>query len=484
MPSILFVTSEAVPFVKTGGLADVSGSLPPALKGAGADVRLLLPAYRSVLEHAGSPERVAELTLPGVTGPAGILATELPGSGVPVWLLDCPELYDRPGGPYGDETGADWPDNALRFATLARAAVALSDGLVADWRPQLVHCHDWQSGLVPVLLADLPARPATVFTIHNLAYRGLFSRLDFDRLGLPESLWSMEGLEFYGDFSFLKGGLLASDWITTVSPTYAREILTPEFGWGLEGVLGKRMENLLGILNGIDTGVWDPATDPLIAENYGAGRLGGKRVNKHALQQRYGLPAEAEVPVVGFIGRLVDQKGVDLILDALPALEGEALQLVVLGSGDPKLEQRLVDAAAESPHRIGVEIGYDESLAHLIEAGSDLFLMPSRFEPCGLNQMYSQRYGTVPVVHRAGGLADTVVPVERAALEREEATGFVFTPATAQALAVALRWALLCYRQPRIWERLVHAGMARDFSWARSAEEYLALYERAIAGRG
>ncbi len=483
MPRVLFVTSEAHPLVKTGGLADVSGSLPPALEAAGAEVRLLLPGYRAVLDRVGETELKARVGLPGVSAPVEIRETPLPGTDVPVWLVICPELYDRPGGPYTDPaTGSDWPDNALRFATLARAALAVCDGAVEGWKPEVVHCHDWQAGLVPALLAQRPARPATIFTIHNLAYRGLFSRTDFDRLGLPPSLWSLTALEFYGDFSFMKGGLVYSDWITTVSPNYAQEIRTPEFGWGMEGLLEARAARLVGILNGLDLEVWDPASDPLLPAHYDADHLAGKAANKAALQERFGLPRDASIPVAGFIGRLVDQKGVDLILDALPQLLDGPIQLVVLGSGDPALERRLLDAAETHPHAVGVVVGYDEALAHLIEAGADIFLMPSRFEPCGLNQMYSQRYGTIPVVHGAGGLVDTVVTTNRATVAAETATGFVFQPATAEALAVVMRWALLCHGQPRLWRQIMRAGMRKDFSWSKSAAQYMALYDRALAG--
>lgn len=484
MNRILFVTSEAHPLVKTGGLGDVSGSLPPALLRLGMDVRMLMPAYRSVLQNHGPWEPVASLRLPDCDEDVRILEGRLPDTDVPVWLADCPVLYDRGGGPYGDGEGRDWPDNALRFGLLARVAVAVATrGTVGGWRPELVHCNDWQAGLVPPLLRDVPDRPATVFTVHNLAYQGLFSRTDFERLDLPDELWSLPNLEFFGDFSFIKGGLVFADRITTVSPTYAREILTPVYGMGLDGVLQSRRERLSGILNGIDYRAWDPGSDPLITGHFGAADLAGKGQNKAALQDRFALAAEPEVPLAAFIGRLVDQKGVDLLMDALPGLMERPLQMVFLGSGDRTLERRLHAIAARWPHRIGVVIGYDEPLAHLVEAGADLFLMPSRFEPCGLNQMFSQRYGTVPVVHRVGGLADTVVDTSKATVAAGTATGFVFDHPDAASLTTAVRWALACYRYPRVWRQLMVTGMRSDFSWDNSAREYQRLFEGALAER-
>ena len=409
----------------------------------------------------------------------------MPDSGVPLWLVDCPALYDRLGGPYAGEDGLDWHDNAWRFGVFAQAALAVCTGAAdLSWEPDVVHCHDWQTGLVPALLSDIPRRPASVFTIHNLAYQGLFSRVQFDQLKLPEHLWSLHALEFYGSFSFLKGGLVFSDWITTVSPTYAREIRTAAFGCGLDGLLRHRAERLVGILNGVDYRVWDPRHDPLIEHAFGPDQLEGKAANKAALQARFGLPQDPDVPVAGFVGRLVEQKGVDLILDALPAFWERPFQLVVLGSGDRALEARLQDAARAHPMALGVQIGYDEPLAHLIEAGADLFLMPSRFEPCGLNQMYSLRYGTVPVVQRVGGLADTVVHADRKALATGTATGFTFAEPSAERLATAIEAALNCYAQPEVWRRLMRAGMAQDFSWEHSADQYLELYARVLAERG
>ncbi len=477
---ILFATSEAVPLVKTGGLADVSGALPRALGRQHQDVRLVLPAYRSVLERAGDCSTVARLVVRGQ--PVDLLETRLGDSRVPVYLVHTPAFYDRPGNPYVGPDGHDWPDNADRFAHLARVVVEIAtDRVGLRWQPELVHCNDWQTALAPALLACEVKRPATLFTIHNLAYQGLFERSAIQRLGLPEAWWHWQALEFHGHLSFIKGGLAFADWVSTVSPTYAREIRTPQFGYGLEGLLEHRAGRLSGILNGVDYDVWDPRHDPLLPATYNGRSLAGKRRCRQALQQRFGLDPDNPAPLFAHIGRLVEQKGVDLILACLPKLLAEKAQLVVLGSGDARLEAALRAAAAEAPGRVGVHIGYDEALAHLIEAGADGFLMPSRFEPCGLNQLYSLRYGTVPVVHRTGGLADSVIDATPDTLAARTATGFQFDAPTAEALAGALERTLDAWRQPKQWRQLVAAGMRQDFSWTRSARSYLELYHRILS---
>ncbi len=477
---ILFASSEAVPLVKTGGLADVSGALPQALRRQHQDVRLVLPAYRSVLDRVGDCSTVARLVVHGQ--PVDLLETRLDDSRVPVYLVHTPALYDRPGNPYVGADGQDWPDNADRFAHLARVVVEIAtDRAGLRWRPELVHCNDWQTALAPALLSREVKRPATLFTIHNLAYQGLFDWPTLQRLGLPEEWWSWQALEFHGHLSFIKGGLAFADWISTVSPTYACEIRTPRFGYGLEGLLEHRADRLGGILNGVDYSVWDPRHDPLLPATYNGRSLAGKRRCREALQQRFDLDTNAAAPLFAHIGRLVEQKGVDLILDCLPKLLAEGAQLVVLGSGDARLEAALRAAATKTPGRVGVHIGYDEALAHLIEAGADSFLMPSRFEPCGLNQLYSLRYGTVPVVHRTGGLADSVVDTTEQTLAAGSATGFQFDMPTAEALAGALERALDAWRQPKLWRQLVASGMRQDFSWTRSARSYLELYHRILS---
>lgn len=479
---ILFATSEAHPLVKTGGLGDVSASLPAALRQLGNDIRLVLPAYRRVLDRVGTLKVISRLALPGISEPVRILAAVMPDSGVPLWLVDAPSLFDRAGEPYTNPKGHDWPDNALRFASFGRAIVELAANRAGlDWQPDVLHCNDWQTGLAPALLHREPHRPATVFTIHNLAYQGIFPREQFDALRLPPDLWSPEGLEFYDNLSFIKGGIAYADRVTTVSPTYAREIRSPEYGWGLEGLLSHRADHLIGILNGVDYEAWDPSRDPHIPHHYSAEDLSGKQADKTALQKRFGLAEDAERPLLGFVGRLVDQKGIDLLVEALPELFRRDIQLVVLGTGDKAIEAQLAAAADRHGQALGVHIGYDEELAHHIEAGADLFLMPSRFEPCGLNQIYSLRYGTLPVVRRTGGLADTVVDATDSALEEKKATGFVFDHPSAAALISAIDRALDLYRDRSRWRQMMITAMAQDFSWKQSAARYLTLYEAALA---
>lgn len=479
---VLFVASEAFPLIKTGGLADVCGSLPVALRRVGVDVRLLLPAYRDALAHAGKLKPVAHLRVPGVDNEVGLHEGRLPGTPVKVWLIDHPPFYDRAGNPYLDPAGHPWADNAERFALLNRVACELALGRSSlTWRPDIVHCHDWQAGLVPALLSREPQRPATLFTIHNLAYQGLFSYGTFVLLGLPPTLWSHDGLEFHGNLSFIKGGLAFSDRLTTVSPTYANEIQTGAFGHGLDGLLRHRAGRLTGVLNGIDDKLWNPARDPHLAARYSVRRLQDKRPNKRALQQEFGLPADDDVLLIGMIGRMVHQKGIDQVIAALPVLMREKLQLVVLGTGQAEFEHALREAAARYADRMSVMIGYDEPLAHRIEAGADLFLMPSRFEPCGLNQLYSLRYGTVPIVRRVGGLADTVVDATREALRDGTATGIVFDGEDIEDLVAAVRRALALYAKPRPWRRLMQNGMRQDFSWHPSAALYLKLYDEVLS---
>ncbi len=478
---ILFAASEAHPLIKTGGLGDVSGSLPLELKRLRHDVRMILPGYRQVMASAGQLTLIRELQLPGAGASVRLLQGFLPDSKIPLYIIDSPSHFDRPGGPYAGPDGKDWPDNAARFALFCRAATEIAQGRAGiDWRPQLVHCHDWQTGLIPALLALEEQRPSTVFTIHNLAYQGLFDWNTFAALNLPQSFWNMQSLEFYGQFSFMKGGLVYSDWLTTVSPTYAREILTTEFGCGLEGLLRERQERLVGILNGANYGIWSPNKDPHIDQPYNARSLDGKAMNKQSLQRNCGLPILPGVPLLGHISRLVEQKGIDLLLATLPALLKRKVQLVVLGNGDKDFEKDLKAAADKHADRMCVHIGYDEELAHRIEAGSDMFLMPSRFEPCGLNQLYSLRYGTVPVVRRTGGLADTVVDATAPALQEGSATGFVFDHAAAGALQHSVQRALALYKEPQLWRKLVQAGMRQDFSWKVSAGHYQELYQLAV----
>lgn len=481
---ILFVASEAYPLVKTGGLGDVLYSLPHALHHRGADIRLVLPGYRALLRQLEQVRILGWLDVRGAEGivSARILETRHPDYAFPLWIIDCPPLFDRAGNPYVSASGQDWPDNAERFAVFARVAALLAqDALDLGWQPAVVHTHDWQTGLVAAFLADQPLRPKTVFTIHNLAYGGYFSHSDFLRLQLPGHWWSSEGAEFHGGFSMLKAGIVYADAVTTVSPTYAAEICTPAFGYGLDGLLLSMQSKLHGILNGIDTTIWNPSTDVYLPAHYSMSRiLPGKRRNKQALLERF-LPhadeAVMQAPLLGLVTRLVEQKGIDWVLAAMPVLLAETdVCFVLLGSGQVAYEQKLTRLAKQHPERVFVEIGYDEPLAHLIEAGADMFLMPSRFEPCGLNQMYSLRYGTPPVVFKTGGLADTVVDTNEATLEDASATGFAFDTPDVASFLDAIRRALALYRQPTQWRRLQQTGMRQSFDWSESADHYLALY--------
>ncbi|MBK1724409.1 glycogen synthase GlgA [Thiocystis violacea] len=483
---VLMACSEAHPLVKTGGLADVASSLPIALRQLGHDARLVMPAYPKAMRQVREPKPLCTLALPGCRAQIGIVEGRHPDHDLPVYLVDAPEHFTREGNPYTDLTGRDWGDNAERFMLFCRAIVELAQGLPAlGWRPDVLHCNDWQTGLAPALMHGLPEHPARIFTIHNLAYQGLFDRATFDRLNLPPSLWSLAGIEFHQRMSFIKGGIIFSDRVNTVSPTYAEEVRTPRFGCGLDGLLRQIGNRFSGILNGIDYQVWDPASDPLILQTYDAERFEMKAENKLDVQREFGLPRSEDAFVLGYIGRLVEQKGVDLILAILPELlRDPRVQLLVVASGDRKTEQALVKIAEENPRQIGVFIGYDEVRAHRIEAGCDAFLMPSRFEPCGLNQIYSLRYGTPPIVHRTGGLADTVTPATPERLGNGTATGFLFDEPKPESLLHAVRQAMHLYREhPQGWRRLATTGMSLDLSWEASANQYLQLYADAIAER-
>jgi len=478
MQNILFVTSEIYPLIKTGGLADVSGSLPRALAAIGQDVRVVLPAYPEALEAAGDCHLRSTFYMHGTE--ATLVESRLPGSDVTVWFVDCHGLFNRSGNPYVGEDGRPWPDSAERFALFGRAVVEVAMNRAGlSWQPTIVHSNDWPSGLVPALLSMESQRPATVFTIHNLAYQGVFPFSAFARLGLPSRLWALDALEFHDQVSFIKGGLVFADRINTVSPTYAREIQTVEFGCGLEGLLDHRRERLSGIVNGIDENQWNPAEDPYLEKGYTHKTLNRKKTNRTALQTHLNLATDPDVFIISLIGRLVTQKGIDLVLDLLPELVRLPLQFVLLGSGESRFEQSLTYWSRRYPERIAVTIGYDEALSHRIEAGADMFLMPSRFEPCGLNQMYSQRYGTVPIVRKVGGLADTVVDAVPAALAEGCATGVVFDEASSGALLEAIKRAWLLFADRPQWERIQRSGMQKDFSWKLSAEQYLRLYEQA-----
>jgi starch synthase len=476
---ILMVTSEAVPFAKTGGLGDVAGALPLALARLGHDVTLVLPRYRGVA--GGTVTERVPITIGGRTFDVAFVEHVL-ADRARVVLVECAELYDRPE-LYG-AGNRDYPDNAVRFALLARAALEL--GTRGDRRPDVVHAHDWQAGLTPLYLKTLFAdRPglsgaASVFTIHNLAYQGLFSPPWMPALDIGWDLFSIDGVEYWGKLSFLKAGINFSEIITTVSPRYAREIQTPAFGFGFDGILGRRSKQVCGILNGIDVDVWTPERDQYLPKPYGPDTLSEKGASKRALLEAMGLPVTKTVlarPVVGMVSRLVDQKGFDLLAALGDDLLGLDATFVLLGSGEARYQEMWQSLNERAPDRVGVRFGFDERIAHLIEAGSDLFLMPSRFEPCGLNQMYSLKYGTVPVVRAVGGLADTI---DNWNPRTNAGTGFTFTDYTPEALRATLQKALELYRKPKQWRAVQRAGMDKDFSWDASAAEYVKVYEKAI----
>jgi starch synthase len=476
--AVLSIASEIYPLIKTGGLADVAGALPAALKREGFAVHSLVPGYPAVkkaLRRAETAHSFADL----FGGAARLLSTRV--KGLDLFVIDAPHLFDRPGNPYLGPDGMDWPDNAFRFAALARVGASLGQGLLPAFAPAIVHCHDWQAGLAPAYLGyESGRRPGTVMTVHNIAFQGTFPPGLIGPLGLPERAFTVDGIEYHGQIGYLKAGLRLADRVTTVSPTYASEICSPEFGMGFEGLLRGRADVLRGILNGIDTRVWDPASDPLIPARYSAADVTTRSENKQALQARLGLADDPEAMLFGVISRLGWQKGLDLLLNALPVLLSEGAQLALLGAGDPGLEAAFTEAAADSPGRIGCFIGYDEGLAHLIQAGSDALLVPSRFEPCGLTQLCALRYGAVPVVARVGGLADTIVDANPVGLAAGASTGFQFSPVNDTMLESAIRRAARLYREKPAWTRLQANGMATDVSWAAPAREYAALYRELV----
>ena len=478
---VLAVASEVYPIVKTGGLADVVGALPAALKEHGVATRTLVPGYPAVLKALASAETLLHRE-EFYGGPIRVLAGS--HDGLDLFALDAPHLYARPGNPYVDPDGRDWPDNGIRFAALSRMAAEIGRGAIAAFVPDIVHAHDWQAGLAPAYLhyGGQP-RPGTVMTVHNLAYQGQFSPDMLPTFGLPGEAYSLHGVEYYGTISLLKAGLQFADRITTVSPTYAQEIQSDEGGMGLGGLLRERADVLSGILNGIDIEVWNPATDPDIAARFSAEQIAERAANKAALQRRFGLDPVPDAMLLGVISRLSWQKGLDLLLDNIPTLLSEGIQLALLGSGDRDLQDRYTALARDNPGRIAVVIGYDEALAHLIRAGSDALAVPSRFEPCGLTQLCALRYGAVPVVADVGGLADTVLGFDEAAVTGGAATGVKFAPVTSEALAHGLRTANLLFNDKVTWRRLQQAGMATDVSWHNRASRYAALYREIAAAR-
>jgi len=478
---VLFITPEVFPFCKTGGLGDVSAALPAALRMLNTDARLLLPGYPQVLAGAKYQYKVFEFNELPHFPPAVLLSARISlnkAEHIPVFIIDCPGLYRRDGGPYMDEYGRDWPDNALRFGLLSKiGAILSSDASPIAWRPHIAHCNDWQSGLAPAYLHfHSGKKAATVMTIHNLAFQGVFPPGSAVQLGLPSASFDINGVEYYGNMSFLKAGLYYADHITTVSPSYAEEIQTEPLGFGLQGLLAGRRSSLTGIVNGIDSNEWNPAADRNLIKTYSSKKLSDKSANKLALQHEMGLMESLDVPLLGVVSRLNHQKGTDLLIDIAPKIAALPAQLAILGNGPAELEHRLAMLALTYPGVIAVRMGFNERLSHLIEAGADCFLMPSRFEPCGLNQMYSQCYGTPPVVHATGGLKDTVVDCTPQTLANGNASGFLFTPMTADELLSAIKRAVTAYHDKKTWQRLQKNGMAKDFSWHASATAYRELY--------
>ncbi|MGP3209792.1 glycogen synthase GlgA [Serratia marcescens] len=473
---VLHVCSEMFPLLKTGGLADVVGALPAAQIAEGADVRVLLPAFPDVRNGIPDTSLVAEID--SFAGRVGLRYGTYHGVGI--YLIDAPWLYDRPGSPYHDQSMYAYPDNHRRFALLGWMACELAKGLDRYWRPQLVHAHDWHAGLSCAYLAANGHPARSVFTVHNLAYQGLFSAHHVTELWLPAWFYDVYGLEFYGQMSFLKAGLFYADHVTAVSPTYAREITRPEFGYGMEGLLQERQRQgrLSGILNGVDDNIWDPARDPRLSARYDADDLKSKVKNKLHLQKAMGLKVDESLPVFAVVSRLTSQKGLDLVLQALPELLAQGGQLALLGAGDAVLQQAFLAAAADYPEQVGVQIGYHESFSHRIIGGADVILVPSRFEPCGLTQLYGLKYGTLPLVRRTGGLADTVVDCALENLADGTASGFVFDDCDAVALGNAIRRAMVLWSRPKHWRHVQRHAMSVDFGWPVAAKEYLSLYQR------
>jgi starch synthase len=477
MMQILSVASEAYPLVKTGGLGDVVGALPHALAGHNAIVTTLLPGYPVIREYIGDAPFVHRYTdLMGAE--ARILSSHI--SGYPLLVLDAPTLFLRDGGIYGDRAGADWPDNWRRFAALGRAAADLASGTIPNWRFDLLHAHDWHAGLAPAYLRYAPgpgpAAPSLI-TIHNMAFQGRFDVSVFPFLGFPPRAYGIDGVEYYGGVGFLKAGLASANAITAVSPGYAREIRDPAFGLGLEGLMRSRGPDVSGILNGIDPGVWNPQTDSALAARYDMRNLIARRANKRAIEGGFGLTA-GDGPLFAVISRLTWQKGMDVLANQVDTLVSLGARLALLGSGETSLEAKFRAAAARHPGKVAVALGYDENLSHLLQGGADAILIPSRFEPCGLTQLYGLAYGCVPVAARTGGLGDTIIDANEAALAQGAATGILFDGVTNEGLAYALQRATALYAQPDAWSGLQVQGMRADFSWRQSGARYAELYAK------
>ncbi|TCV93687.1 glycogen synthase GlgA [Biostraticola tofi] len=473
---VLHVCSELFPLLKTGGLADVVGALPAAQIAEGDDVRVLLPAFPDLLK--GIPETRVINEFDALSRHVTLLYGRF--NGVGIYLIDVPDLYDRPGSPYHDQDMYAYMDNYLRFALLGWVGSEMASGLDRSWHPDIIQAHDWHAGLTCAYLAA-KGRPAkSIFTVHNLAYQGLFSARHLPELGLPEDFFQTYGMEFFGQISYLKAGLFYADHVTTVSPTYAREITQPAYGYGMEGLLASlsAQGRLSGILNGVDDAIWNPTHDGMLAKRYNRDVLEAKAENKRHLQTAMGLTVDDKVPLFAVVSRLTSQKGLDLVLEVLPDLLEQGGQLTLLGAGDVTLQQGFLAAAAEYPSQVGVQLGYHEAFSHRIIGGADVLMVPSRFEPCGLTQLYGLKYGTLPLVRRTGGLADTVTDSSLENLSDGTASGFVFEDATAAGLQRAIRRAFVLWSRPSLWRYVQRQAMGLDFSWRVAARAYQALYQR------
>jgi starch synthase len=482
---VLFATSEAHPLIKTGGLADVSGALPKALsqlKQFKGDIKILIPAYSAVLAKLKSPQTFANIEVLGQS--CTLIAGKMPDSNLDVIAIQNAALYERAGGPYSDENGADWPDNALRFGVLSRVASLLcsKNSPLKNWQPDLIQCNDWQTGLAPAYMKLVDkSTTKSILSIHNLAFQGCFDASWISKLALPVAQYQINGFEYYGQLSFLKAGIFYADKLCTVSPTYAQEIQTEKFGFGMQGLLKARSGDLTGILNGIDTQEWNPATDTHLIKNYSNRRIAGKKAVKHALQQHLGLQIDAAAPLLGIVSRLAYQKGLDLLPEIMPKLIQQGCQFAILGSGDKALEASFNTLAERYPTQVSMNTGYHEHLSHNIMAGCDMFVMPSRFEPCGLNQLYGLAYGTPPIVSLTGGLADSVRDINELSLKNNTATGFVVKNVNSASLLVTIERAINVWKDKKIWRQIQKNGMQRDISWDSSAINYLALYEKTLS---
>lgn len=479
--NVLFVASECAPFVKTGGLADVIGAVPKSLSARGASVKVLMPAYPALAHLVAEGELAGEI--PHLFGGSAKLIA-VSAEGLDLLLLSAPHLFDRPGGIYIDDQNKDWADNFLRFGALSKIGAQVAAHGINGWSPDVVNAHDWQAGLVPAYLQQeshwvtTHAMPPVVMTVHNIAFQGLFDEQLLEPLELDSNLYHPDGIEYFGQIGFLKAGLALSQKVTTVSPTYARELLTPEYGMGLEGLLRNRVDDFTGILNGIDTDVWNPATDPHLSAPYSAQDLTGKRANRESVESRFGLEHREDAPLFCVVSRLTEQKGLDILFNCLPTLVSRGARLALLGTGDPALEKAFLEAEQLYPGSVGVNIGYDEVLSHLMQGGSDAIIIPSRFEPCGLTQLYGLRYGTIPVVARTGGLADTIVDANEAALAQGSATGFQFSPVTESALTAVIDDVCRRFQDTALWNTMMKQAMQQPVDWSHSATQYLTMYQQ------